>query len=39
MSSPSEDELDGLSRTERYVDGTLVRVFVMRTGRDAYSSG
>jgi hypothetical protein len=39
MGSPSEDDLDGLSRTERYGDGTLVRVFVMRTGRDAYPSG
>jgi hypothetical protein len=39
MSSPGEEGLDGLSRTERYADGTLVRVFVMRTGRDAYPSG
>lgn len=39
MSSPSEDDLDGISRVETYADGTLVRVFVMRTTRDAYPSG
>ena len=39
MGTPSEDDLAGMSRVERYADGTLVRVFVMRTTRDAYPSG
>jgi|GEM_PF-384722 len=39
MSPLPEDDLDGISRTMKYEDGTLVRVFVMRTERDVYSSG
>jgi hypothetical protein len=39
MSLPPEDDLDGINRTQKYDDGTLVRVFVMRTGRDTYPSG
>jgi len=39
MSSPAEDELDGVSRVEKYEDDTVIRVFVMRTTRDAYPSG
>lgn len=39
MDSPAEDDLDGLTRVEKYDDGTLVRVFVMRTTEDAYPSG
>jgi hypothetical protein len=39
MGSPTGADLDGISRTERYDDGTVVRVFVMRTTRDAYPSG
>jgi len=39
METPTEDDLDGISRTETYDDGTVIRVFVMRTTRDAYPSG
>ena len=39
MVAPSADALDGLQRTTSYEDGTLVRVFCMRTNRDAYPSG
>lgn len=39
MASPTEDDLDGVNRIEKHPDDTLVRVFVMRTTRDAYPSG
>jgi hypothetical protein len=39
MGSPTEEELDGITQVEKYADGTLVRVFVMRTTRDTYPSG
>lgn len=39
MDTPSEDALDGISRTETYADGTVVRVFITRTAREAYPSG
>lgn len=39
MAAPTEGDLDGLHAIERFQDGTLVRVFVMRTTRDAYPSG
>lgn len=39
MSPLSEDQLDGISRTMKYEDGMLVRVFVMRTEREKYPSG
>ena len=34
-----EDELDGLNERMTFADGTLVRVFCMKTTRDAYPSG
>jgi hypothetical protein len=39
MDSPADDDLDGISRVEKFADGTLVRVFAMRTTQDAYPSG
>ncbi|WEL30606.1 toxin-antitoxin system TumE family protein [Haloferax volcanii] len=39
MASLTDDDLDGVSRGEKYPDGTVVRVFCMRTSDDAYPSG
>ncbi len=39
MASLTNDDLDGINRGEKYPDGTVVRVFCMRTDRDAYPSG
>ena len=39
MASLTDDDLDGVSEGEKYLDGTVVRVFCMRTTRDAYPSG
>jgi hypothetical protein len=39
MASLTDDDLDGVSRVEKYPDGTVVRVFCMRTDSDAYQSG
>lgn len=39
MASPAEERLDGVNQTKKYPDGTVVRVFCMRTTRDAYPSG
>ena len=39
MGSPSEDDLDGINRIDTFADGKLVRVFALRTSRDAYPSG
>jgi hypothetical protein len=39
MGSPAEEALDGINQVQRYDDGTLVRVFVLRTTDDAYPSG
>lgn len=37
--SRPEDDLDGVDRIETFPDGTLVRVFAVRTARPAYPSG
>ncbi|QLH76851.1 hypothetical protein HZS55_05820 [Halosimplex rubrum] len=39
MASPTGDDLDGVSESATYSDGTVVRVFCMRTDRNAYPSG
>ena len=39
MCPPTEDDLDGINRAEKYDDDTVVRVFVMRTSAEAYPSG
>jgi hypothetical protein len=39
MATPIGDDLDGVSLGEKYPDGTLVRVFCLRTDRDAYPCG
>jgi len=39
MGPPTEEALDGVTQVQRYDDGTLVRVFVLRTEDDAYPSG
>lgn len=35
----TEDDLDGVNERRTYPDGTLVRVFVLRTDEAAYPSG
>jgi hypothetical protein len=39
MGSVTDDGLDGVSEAQKYRDGTVIRVFCMRTDRDAYPSG
>ena len=39
MASPAECDLDGVRGGRKYSDGAVVRVFCMRTDRDAYPSG
>lgn len=39
MGPPAADDLDGLRRVKKYQDGTVVRVFCMRTKDEAYPSG
>ena len=39
MASLTDDDLDGVNEGRKYPDGTVVRVFCMRTDRDAYPSG
>jgi hypothetical protein len=39
MASPTGDDLDGVSGVRKFPDGTVVRVFCMRTDSDAYPSG
>jgi hypothetical protein len=39
MASPTGDDLDGVNEARKYPDETVVRVFCMRTTRDAYPSG
>lgn len=39
MGPPAADGLDGLSRVNKYPDGTDVRVFCMRTADAEYPSG
>ena len=39
MGSLTDDDLDGVSESQKYPDGTVVRVFCMRTDREAYRSG
>jgi hypothetical protein len=39
MASLTGDDLDGVSEGRKYPDGTVVRVFCMRTDRDAYPCG
>ncbi len=39
MASLTDDDLDGMNETRKYPDGTVIRVFCMRTNHDAYPSG
>ena len=39
MASLTDDDLDGVNEGRKYLDGTVVRVFCMRTDHDAYPSG
>jgi hypothetical protein len=39
MGSPTAEELNGLREKKSYDDGTVVRVFCMRTTHDSYPSG
>jgi len=39
MASLTDDDIDGVSEGRKYPDGTVIRVFCMRTDRDAYPSG
>jgi len=39
MVSLTEEELDGVNESRKYPDGTVIRVFCMRTDADAYPSG
>ena len=39
MASLTDDDLDDVSEGRKYPDGTVVRVFCMRTDRDTYPSG
>jgi hypothetical protein len=39
MKPPTDDELDGVSESRKYPDETIIRVFCLRTDRDAYPSG
>lgn len=39
MGPAADDDLDGLSRGRTFPDGTVVRVFCMRTADEAYPSG
>jgi hypothetical protein len=39
VGSPTEEDPNGITQVEKYADGTLVRVFVMRTTQDTYPSG
>ena len=39
MASLTDDDLDGVNEGRKYPDGTVIRVFCMRTDRDAYPSG
>jgi hypothetical protein len=39
MAPLTDDDLDGMSRVRKYPDETVVRVFCMRTDRNAYPSG
>ena len=39
MASLTDDDLDGVNRVEKYPDGTVVRVFCVRTDSGAYQSG
>jgi len=39
MASLTADDLNGVSKARKYSDGTVVRVFCMRTDGDTYSSG
>jgi len=39
MAALTDDDLDGVSERRLYPDGAVVRVFCMRTDRDAYPSG
>lgn len=37
--SPEAEDLDGVHRSQKFPDGTVVRVFVVRTTREVYPSG
>ncbi|WP_253736320.1 toxin-antitoxin system TumE family protein [Halohasta salina] len=39
MGSPTDAELDGVSMGQKYPDGTVVRVFCLRTEQNTYRSG
>jgi hypothetical protein len=39
MGSLTDDDLDGVREAQKYPDGTVVRVFCMRTDGEAYPSG
>jgi len=39
VASLTDDDLDGVNRVEKYPDGTVVRVFCVRTDSGAYQSG
>ncbi|CCQ37645.1 uncharacterized protein Nmlp_3520 [Natronomonas moolapensis 8.8.11] len=39
IASLTDDDLDGVSEGRTYPDGTVIRVFTMRTDHDAYPSG
>lgn len=39
IASLTGDDLDGKNEAPKYPDGTVVRMFCMRTDRDAYPSG
>jgi len=39
MAPPTSDDLDGVNKSKKYPDETVVRVFCMRTAEDAYPSG
>jgi hypothetical protein len=39
MSPLDDDDINGIQETRKYPDETVVRVFCMRTGSNAYPSG
>ena len=39
MADLEDGDLNGINRSETFSDGTLVRVFIMRTTRGVYPSG
>ncbi len=39
MAALTGDDLDGVNEVRKYPDGTVIRVYCIRTNRDAYPSG